>query len=213
MKFSFPLSVSVTTAILGWLTSSVPSAVVAEELLDIPGTAVAAEIFTTLVAALTAADLVEALSNPPNEGPLTVFAPSDAAFALLPEELVPCLLEPTNQAVLQDILLYHVADGLVLAADLTDGQQITTLEGQTVTVDLSDGVMINDSTVFLADVRATNGVIHAIDQVLVPLDVDVTAFLETCSDDPTPSKSGKKTKGNIFKFKKAKNLKNRPNKN
>jgi len=204
MKFSFPLSVSVTTAILGWLTSSVPSAVVAEELLDIPGTAVAAEIFTTLVAALTAADLVEALSNPPNEGPLTVFAPSDAAFALLPEELVPCLLEPTNQAVLQDILLYHVADGLVLAADLTDGQQITTLEGQTVTVDLSDGVMINDSTVFLADVLATNGVIHAIDQVLVPPDVDIAAFLETCSDDPTPSKSSKKKIKSSKKTKKMK---------
>ncbi|OEU19203.1 beta-Ig-H3/fasciclin, partial [Fragilariopsis cylindrus CCMP1102] len=134
-------------------------------LLDIPSTAIAAGVFNTLVAALGAADLVDALSG---EGPFTVFAPTDDAFAALPQELVSCLLEPDNKGALQSILTYHVVSGQVLSTDLTDGMTATTLQGEDVTVDLSDGVMINDSEVVMADILTTNGVIHVIDAVLVP---------------------------------------------
>ena len=126
---------------------------------DIPGTAIAAGGFDTLVAALSATDLVGALSAP--NGPFTVFAPTDDAFAALPEGLVGCLLDNTD--VLATILLYHVASGKVLSTDLSDGQEIATLQGDAVVVDLSDGVKINDSNVIAADVIASNGVIHVID--------------------------------------------------
>jgi uncharacterized surface protein with fasciclin (FAS1) repeats len=146
-----------------------------------PGTivdvAVANGSFETLVAAVTAADLAGALSA---EGPLTVFAPTDDAFAALPEGLVDCLLLEENVDALTAILTYHVVDGQVMSTDLTDGP-VPTLQGEEVTVDLTDGVVLNDSVnVATADVEASNGVIHVIDGVLVPPSIDVEAFLESC---------------------------------
>merc|ERR1712125_22374 len=118
------------------------------------------------------------------EGPFTVFAPTDDAFAALPSALVRCLLLPENKGALTSILTYHVADGSVVSADLSDGQEVPTLEGSTVAIDVSDsGVNVNGANVVIADVPAANGVIHAIDGVLVPPSIDVTAFLETCSSE------------------------------
>ena len=129
--------------------------------------------FTTLVAALTAADLVETLSGP---GPFTVFAPTDDAFAALPDGLVDALLLPENQATLAKILTYHVVSGEVMAADVTDGD-VATVEGQTVALSTADGVTVNGANVIIADVAASNGVIHAIDAVILPPDVDPAALL------------------------------------
>ncbi len=148
---------------------------------DKPGTivdvAVAAGSFKTLVAAVTAADLAGALSAP---GPLTVFAPTDDAFAALPAGLVDCLLLPESKDALTAILTYHVVDGAVMSTDLTAGP-VPTLQGEDITVDLSDGVTLNDSVkVTTADIEASNGVIHVIDGVLVPPTIDVAAFLAAC---------------------------------
>jgi len=151
---------------------------------DIPETA-AAGGFSTLVAALEAAELVEALSEP--NGPFTVFAPSDDAFGALPAGLVECLLKSENVDVLQDILLYHVARGEVKSTDLTADMSIETLNGVTVlSVDLSDGVKINDIAVETPDIMASNGVIHAIEGVLVPPGVAIVALLTTCEATDTP---------------------------
>merc|ERR1712232_1087250 len=130
-------------------------------------------------AALGAAELVDALSA---EGPFTVFAPTDDAFAALPPALVPCLLLPDNKGALTSILTYHVANGSVMSTDLSNGMEVPTLEGSIVTIDTTDGVKVNDATVVIADVSTDNGVIHAIDSVLVPPSIDVAAFLETCPE-------------------------------
>merc|ERR1712194_337677 len=144
-----------------------------------PTTAINAGIFSTLVAALSATDLVRAISEP--KGPFTVFAPNDDAFNALTTGLVSCLLEEKNLPILSDILLYHVASGTALSSDLSNEQRISTLlEGATVTVDLTNGVKINGSNVVGADVLASNGVIHILDAVLVPARIDVGAFLQTC---------------------------------
>lgn len=132
---------------------------------DIVDTAVAAGTFKTLVAAVTAAELVDALKG---AGPFTVFAPSDDAFAKLPAGTVESLVEPENKAKLTAILTYHVVSGKVMAADLTDGATPATLNGETLHVDLSNGAKINDSMVTTADIACTNGVIHVIDTVLMP---------------------------------------------
>merc|ERR1712086_343091 len=161
-----------------------------EELNDIPGTAIGAGIFTTLVAALDAAELVDTLSEP--KGPYPVFAPTDTAFDNLPEGLVSCLLQ--DLPTLKDILLYHVADGAVLASQLSDAQMIPTLLPQqdvTVTISSRAGpqgstaprVQINRSTVTTADVMTSNGVIHIIDSVLVPSTIDIGAYLQTCTTE------------------------------
>ena len=135
------------------------------------------EDFSTLLAAVEAADLGDTLAG---EGPFTVFAPTDDAFAALPEGLVDCLLLEENIDPLTAILTYHVVDGAVMSTDLTDGP-VPTLQGEEITVDLTDGVTLNDSvSVAAADVEASNGVIHVIDGVLVPPSLDVPAFLETC---------------------------------
>ncbi len=152
-----------------------------DDMADEPGTivdvAVAAGSFETLVAAVTAADLVETLSG---EGPFTVFAPTDDAFAALPEGLVDCLLLEENVDALTAILTYHVVAGEVMSTDLTDGP-VATVQGEDITVDLTDGVILNETvTVAAADVDASNGVIHVIDGVLVPPSIDVAAFLESC---------------------------------
>ena len=129
--------------------------------------------FSTLVAAVTAADLAGTLSG---EGPFTVFAPTDEAFAALPEGVLDALLLPENKDVLAKILTYHVVAGQVLAADVTDGD-VATVEGQTVALSTADGVTVNGAKVIQADVMADNGVIHVIDAVILPPDVDPAALL------------------------------------
>ncbi|HUV19104.1 MAG TPA: fasciclin domain-containing protein [Ilumatobacteraceae bacterium] len=140
-----------------------------DDMADEPGTivdvAVANGSFETLVAAVTAADLVDTLSS---EGPFTVFAPTDDAFAALPEGLVDCLLLEENVDTLTAILTYHVVSGEVLSTDLTDGP-VATVQTEEITVDLTDGVVLNETVnVIIPDVPASNGVIHAIDGVLLP---------------------------------------------
>jgi uncharacterized surface protein with fasciclin (FAS1) repeats len=141
-----------------------------------PGTvvdvAIATDGFATLVAAITAAGLGETLSG---TGPFTVFAPTDDAFAALPEGVLDALLLPKNKDVLVKILTYHVVGAKVMAADVTDGD-VATVEGQTVALSTADGVTVNGAKVVIADVAASNGVIHAIDQVILPPDVDVAAL-------------------------------------
>jgi uncharacterized surface protein with fasciclin (FAS1) repeats len=136
--------------------------------------AVGAGNFTTLVAAVTAADLVETLSG---EGPFTVFAPTDEAFAALPAGVLDALLLPENKALLAQILTYHVVSGMVMAADVTDGD-VATVEGSTIKLSTMGGVTVNGATVVTADVAASNGVIHAIDAVILPPGVDVAALIK-----------------------------------
>ena len=132
---------------------------------DIVDTAIEAGDFNTLAAALSAAGLIDTLKG---DGPFTVFAPTDAAFAALPEGTVEDLLMPENIDTLTAILTYHVVEGRVMSTDLSDGMMATTVSGAMITVDLSNGVMINGASVIAADIEAENGVIHVIDQVLIP---------------------------------------------
>lgn len=158
-------------------TTDAPAETTADEEAAEAGTivdvAVANGSFDTLVAAVTAADLAETLSG---EGPFTVFAPTDDAFAALPEGLVDALLLPENKDTLAKILTYHVVAGEVMAADVTDGD-VETVEGQTVALATEGGVTVNGANVIIADVPASNGVIHAIDAVILPPDVDPAALL------------------------------------
>ena len=139
---------------------------------DIVAVASSTEGFSTLVAALSAAGLVETLQG---EGPFTVFAPNDEAFAALPAGLLEKLLLPENIAVLTSILTYHVVAGKVMSTDVTTGDAAT-VEGSTLALDTMSGVMVNDATVIAADVEASNGVIHVINKVLVPPTVDLASL-------------------------------------
>ena len=130
---------------------------------DIVDTAVEAGTFNTLVAAVTAAGLVDTLKS---EGPFTVFAPTDEAFAKLPEGTVEGLL--ADIPTLTKILTYHVVAGKVMSTDLSDGMMAATVEGTEIKVGTMDGVKINESTVITADIETSNGVIHVIDTVLMP---------------------------------------------
>jgi uncharacterized surface protein with fasciclin (FAS1) repeats len=130
------------------------------------------EDFSTLVAAIEAADLVETLNG---EGPFTVFAPTNEAFDALPEGVLDALLLEENQDTLVSILTYHVVPGEVFSTDITDGD-VATVEGQTVTLSTADGVTVNGANVVTADVEASNGVIHVIDAVLLPPGVDPAAL-------------------------------------
>ena len=133
---------------------------------DIVDTAVSAGSFKTLTAALEAAGLVETLKG---KGPFTVFAPTDAAFAKLPEGTLKSLLMPANKQKLTAILTYHVVAGNVKAADVIKLSSAKTLNGQSVTIKVVGGkVLINGATVVKADIAATNGTIHVIDTVLMP---------------------------------------------
>lgn len=121
---------------------------------------------TTLVAAVKAADLVETLSG---KGPFTVFAPDNDAFDALPAGTLDDLLKPENKKTLTSILTYHVVPGTYAASDLKDGQELTTVNGETLTVSVKDGtVKVGDATVTQADVFQSNGVAHVIDTVLQP---------------------------------------------
>ena len=136
-----------------------------EKQFDIVDTALSAGNFSTLAAALRAAGLLEALKS---EGPFTVFAPTDDAFAKIPPQTLSELLQPENKEKLTAILTYHVVPGRVTAHDVANLNSATTLQGQTVKISKQDGVMINDAKVIAPDVEATNGMIHVIDSVLMP---------------------------------------------
>jgi len=134
--------------------------------MNIVETAVANGSFKTLVAAVTAADLAATLSG---VGPFTVFAPVDAAFEALPAGTVETLVMPENKDQLTGILTYHVIAGKVMSGDLTDGMKAETVNGQEVTIHLKDGkVFVNDAEVVIADVETSNGVVHAINKVIMP---------------------------------------------
>lgn len=133
--------------------------------MDIVDTAVGAGNFTTLVAAVQAAGLVDTLKG---EGPFTVFAPTDEAFAALPAGTVEDLLKPENKDKLVSILTYHVVAGKVMSGDLTEGMKAATVQGDEITITLDGGAKVNGTTVTAADIEASNGVIHVIDAVLLP---------------------------------------------
>lgn len=132
---------------------------------DIVDTAVAAGSFETLVVAVQAAELVDTLKG---EGPFTVFAPTDDAFAALPEGTVADLLKPENKDQLVAVLTYHVVPGKVMSGDLSDDMTAATVQGGDITIDLDSGVMVNDANVVQADIETSNGVIHVIDKVILP---------------------------------------------
>ena len=132
---------------------------------DIVDTAVAAGSFNTLAAALTAAGLVDTLKG---EGPFTVFAPTDAAFAALPAGTVEDLLKPENKDKLVAILTYHVVAGKVMSGDLSEGMMAPTVQGSDITITLDGGAKVNGATISAADIEASNGVIHVIDAVILP---------------------------------------------
>lgn len=133
---------------------------------DIVDTAVAADDFNTLVAAVQAADLVDVLKG---DGPFTVFAPTDAAFAKLPAGTVEDLLKPENKDQLIAVLTYHVVPGKIMSGDIAGNTaMVETVQGSKLSVDATDGVMVDEATVVSADIVASNGVIHVIDTVVLP---------------------------------------------
>jgi uncharacterized surface protein with fasciclin (FAS1) repeats len=119
--------------------------------------------FNTLLAAVDAAGLTETLST---GGPFTVFAPTDEAFAALPEGTVESLLQNTD--ALTNVLTYHVVSGKAMSSDVVNLDSVATLQGQSLSIDTSNGVRVNNARVILADIEASNGVIHVIDKVLIP---------------------------------------------
>ena len=133
---------------------------------DIVDTAVAAGQFNTLVAAVPAAGLVDTLKS---DGPFTVFAPVDSAFAALPHGEVERLLLPENRHELTDLLTYHVVSGAITSDQLA-GQilAVETVEGSTVVIDATDGVRVGNAQVIQADIETSNGVIHVVDRVIIP---------------------------------------------
>jgi uncharacterized surface protein with fasciclin (FAS1) repeats len=152
-----------------------------DDIHDIVDTAVAAGTFTTLVAAVTAAGLVDTLKG---EGPFTVFAPTDEAFANLMEGTVENLLLPENKDQLVAILTYHVLAGKVMSADIAGKEMETeTINGEMLEIDAEDDVMINDAKVVQADIECSNGVIHVIDAVLMPEGDDDDSDDEDDDDD------------------------------
>lgn len=133
---------------------------------DIVDTAVSAGKFNTLVAALKAAGLVDTLKG---TGPFTVFAPSDEAFAALPQGTVDSLLLPENKEKLVSILTYHVISGKVMSADIAGKTaNVATVQGSEVSIDATNGVTVDGAMVIMADIEASNGVIHVIDKVIMP---------------------------------------------
>lgn len=132
---------------------------------DIVDTAVGAGDFNTLVAAVQAAGLVDTLKG---DGPFTVFAPTDEAFAALPEGTVDNLLKPENKDQLVAVLTYHVVPGKVMSGDLSNGMTAATVQGGEVTIMTEGGVKVDAASVVAADIEASNGVIHVIDQVILP---------------------------------------------
>jgi uncharacterized surface protein with fasciclin (FAS1) repeats len=150
-------------ALVGMLSAAPARAQQPQNIVD---TAVAAGSFTTLATALTAADLVATLKG---QGPFTVFAPTDAAFAKLPAGTLESLLKPENKDKLRRILTYHVVAGEVRAADVVKLQSAKAVSGDSIAVKVRDGkVHVDDASVTKADIQASNGVIHVIDAVILP---------------------------------------------
>lgn len=134
--------------------------------MDIVDTAASAGTFNTLVKAVQAADLAETLKSP---GPFTVFAPTDEAFAKLPAGTLADLLKPENKAKLQSILTYHVVAGNVMATDAAKLASAKTVNGKSFSIRSGgNGLMVDEATVIKADIKASNGTIHVIDQVIMP---------------------------------------------
>lgn len=133
---------------------------------DIVELAVETEELSTLVTAVKAAGLVETLQS---DGPFTVFAPTNAAFEALPEGVLEMLLKPENKDQLTAVLTYHVIGSEVMSGDLKDGMKAKTVEGSDVTIDISYGtVVVDNAKVAIADIKASNGVVHVIDTVILP---------------------------------------------
>ena len=133
---------------------------------DIVDTAVAAGNFSTLVAAVQAAGLVDVLKS---EGPFTVFAPTDEAFAALPEGTVESLLRPENRDQLVAVLTYHVVPGKIMSAEIAgQSTEVESVQGSALSVDATDGVRVDNANVVAVDIETDNGVIHIIDQVVIP---------------------------------------------
>ena len=165
MKKSFIFQVTVSFAALVLATGVPASPTAATPSKDIVAVAAGADSFSTLVAAVKAAGLVETLQG---QGPFTVFAPTDEAFAKLPDGTVESLLKPENKQKLVAILTYHVVPGKVMAADVKT-MQAKTVNGQNLSIAVSaGGVTVNGAKVVTTDVAASNGVIHAIDTVVLP---------------------------------------------
>lgn len=134
--------------------------------LDIVDTAVSAGQFNTLVAAVEAADLVTTLKG---DGPFTVFAPTDEAFAALPEGTVENLLKPENKDQLIAVLTYHVVPGKIMSSDIAGtATMVESVQGSELNVNATDGVTVDGATVVTADIETDNGVIHVIDRVVLP---------------------------------------------
>mgnify|MGYP002632376432 CR=1 FL=1 len=158
---------SITTALaLGaalLFAGSAPAIAADKDIVDV---AVEAGSFTTLVKAVQAAGLVDALKG---EGPLTVFAPTDEAFAKVPAATLAALLKPENQEQLKAVLLYHVVSGKVMAADVVKLSEAATLNGESLKIMVESGhVSVNNAHVAKTDIAASNGVIHVIDAVMLP---------------------------------------------
>jgi len=156
-----------STVLAAAATIALTATAFADKQKDVVDTAASAGSFNTLVAAVQAAGLVDTLKG---DGPFTVFAPTDDAFAALPAGTVDTLLLPENKDQLIAILTYHVVPGKVMSTDLSDGMEARTVQGDTVTIDLDNGVMVEEATVVSADIEASNGVIHVIDTVILPGD-------------------------------------------
>ncbi|MBZ0304827.1 MAG: fasciclin domain-containing protein [Anaerolineae bacterium] len=155
---------SVTLAFAGAGMGTYKSAAMTKP--DIVDTAISAGSFSTLVAALQGADLVQTLKG---DGPFTVFAPTDAAFAKLPEGTVANLLKPENKDQLVAILTYHVVPGKVMASDVVNLKLAKTVNGKDLTIDSgANGVKIDNANVVTTDIETSNGVIHIIDTVILP---------------------------------------------
>lgn len=151
---------------------------------DIVDTAIAVGNFNTLVTAVQMAGLVEALKG---EGPFTVFAPTDEAFAKLPPDVLQAALDDP-EGLLTQVLLYHVVPGKVMSSDLSDGLEVATLQGENVTFTLGDGVaMVNEANIIAADIEASNGVIHVIDTVILPPSIAAAAAGEMAEPAATPT--------------------------
>ena len=161
MTFKVP-SITEMTLAFGLSVAALPALA---DTADIVDTAVEAGTFNTLVAAVQAADLVDILKG---DGPFTVFAPTDDAFAALPAGTVENLLKTENRDQLIAVLTYHVVPGKVMSTDLVDDMKAATVQGSSVTIDLDNGVMVDGASVVAADIEATNGVIHVIDAVILP---------------------------------------------
>lgn len=133
---------------------------------DIVDIAVATDFLSTLVAAVKAGDLVATLKS---DGPFTVFAPTNDAFAALPAGTLDMLLNPENKDKLVKILTYHVVPGIVKSTDLKNGMKAKTVEGSDITIELSkSGAKVNNANITSADIMASNGVVHVIDKVIMP---------------------------------------------